>query len=119
MDGADSGESVYAPSDWWAMMDKVKNLKEKARVFHALLEKYASNDADAESLLRWLTPLFVEVERGGIIPPHRYEFRVALGKESDFYACHREVHSAESDFMCALEDWDSQEWYSRLKGDGS
>ena len=97
-------------------MDKVKNLQEKARVFHDLLKKYAPDDGDAESLLRWLMPLFTEIEKGKIIPPQRYEFRMALGKEPDFYERHKDVHSAESDFMCALEDWESQEWYRNLKG---
>lgn len=97
-------------------MNKIKNLQEKARVFRDLLKKYASDDTDAESLLRWLTPLFTAIEKGEITPPHRYEFHMALGKEPDFYERHKDVHSVESDFMCALEDWESQEWYKQLKG---
>lgn len=96
-------------------MDKVKKLQEKADVFHALLKKYAHEDTDAESLLGWLTPLFTGIEKGKVIPPQRYEYRMALGKEPAFYERHSEVHSAEADFVSALEDWESQDWYKQLK----
>jgi hypothetical protein len=99
------------------MQDKVDYLKKRAEIFHALLMKYAPEDDDAESLLRWLEPLFIDVKRGNIIPPQRYEFRMALGKEPPFYDRHRDVFSAEADFMSALEDWESQDWYKRLEAD--
>jgi hypothetical protein len=96
-------------------MDKVKNLQEKTKVFRALLKKYQSTDSDAESLLRWLTSLFDQIENGNIIPPYRYEYRVSLGKDSTFYDRHKDVSSAEAEFMSALEDWISQPWYLGLK----
>ena len=92
-------------------MDKIKNLQEKAKVFRGFLEKYATENADAESLLGWLTPLFMAIEKGKVVPPQRYEYLMALGKEPDFFECHRDVFSAQSDFVSALEDWESQEWY--------
>ena len=97
------------------MMDRIKNLQEKARVFRALLEGYAPDSADAESLLRWLTPLFVDIEARKIIPPEKYIFHMALGKDPDFYECHKDVRSAEADFVCTLEDWESQDWHKKLK----
>ena len=96
-------------------MDKIENLQEKARAFRRLLDLYAPRDIDAQLLLRWLTPLFGAIERGEIVPPRKYEFHMALGKEPEFYERHKDVHSVESDFMCALEDWESQSWYKQLK----
>jgi len=96
-------------------MDKVKNLQEREQVFRNLLELYSSEDSDAESLLGWLMPLFTEIEEGKIIPPKMYEHHMALGKEPAFYERHKDVYSAESDFIAALEDWESQEWYKKLK----
>jgi hypothetical protein len=96
-------------------MDKVKNLQEKEQVFRKLLELYASEDSDAERLLGWLMPLFMQIEKGQVVPPQKYEHRMALGKEPEFYKRHKDVYSAESDFIAALEDWESQDWYQKLK----
>lgn len=97
------------------MDPKIENLKYKAQVFHSLLSKYALQDSDAESLLKWLTPLFTSVELGQINPPFHYNFRMALGKESEFFEIKTDVRHAEAEFMAALEDWESQDWYKQLK----
>lgn len=97
-------------------MDKVENLQRKARAFSLLIKKYAPADDDAGRLLAWLTPRFSAIAKGEITPPHSYEFRMALGKEPDFYERHQDVRSVEADFICALEDWESQEWCRQLKG---
>ncbi len=94
-------------------MDKVKNLKEKAKTFHQLLEN-ETDDLDAARLLKWLAPLFIDIEAGKVTPPRRYEFRMALGKDAKFYERHDNIGKAEADFVSALEDWPSQEWYLRL-----
>ena len=96
-------------------MDKVKNLQEKARVLRELLERYAKVDDDAERLLGWLMPLFIKIEKGRVVPPQGYEHRMALGKEPEFYERHKDVYSAESNFISVYEDWESQDWYQKLK----
>jgi hypothetical protein len=70
-------------------MDKVKNLQEKEQVFRKLLELYASEDSDAERLLGRLMPLFMQIKKGQVVPPQRYEHRMALGKEPEFYERYR------------------------------
>lgn len=97
-------------------MDKIQNLKEKADSFKTILKKHAEQDSDAERLLGWLTPLFISIENGQVIPPYTYEYSMALGKEADFYERHKDIFSTESDFICALEDWESQDWYKSLSG---
>lgn len=93
------------------MMDKIKKLKIAANKFRKLLVEYEACNLDARQLLDWLTPLFIEIEAGNIIPPKRYEFREALGKDSSFYDPHGPFSRVEADFACALEDWVSQPWY--------
>ncbi len=99
-------------------MEKVKNLQDKAGALRRLLEKYSPSDSDADSLLKWLTPLFTAIDNGEVTPPHKYEFSMALGKEPMFYERHRDVRSVEADFVCALEDWESQDWYRQLRDKG-
>ena len=101
-------------------MDKKENLKEKARSFRALLTAHDWKDTDAELLLRWLTPLFDDIEAGKVTPPQHYKFRLALGKDNPFYAPGSTFIEAETQFVAALEDWESQAWYQeamkRMKG---
>lgn len=97
-------------------MDKMSLLKERAGNFRKLLEQYEANSTDAGLLLKWLTPLFQEIEIGKIYPPRPYKFHNSLGKDSSFYEPDKPFHSAEAAFVAALEDWESQEWYARLKG---
>ncbi|GLQ98653.1 hypothetical protein GCM10007863_30730 [Dyella mobilis] len=70
---------------------------------------------DANLLLTWLTPLFKDIEDGKVISSCYYEYRVALGKDSPFYEPSSPFFSAESAFVCALEDWVSQAWYQEGK----
>ena len=100
-------------------MDKVSLLKERAANFRKLLEQYEAKNTDAMLLLKWLTPLFQEIDVGNIHPPRRYEFNSSLGKDNPFYEPDKPFHSAEAAFVAALEDWESQEWYTRLQGNES
>lgn len=60
-------------------------------------------------------PLFKKIEQGEIIPPYYYEFGSALGKESEFSNLSKPFLHAEAEFMAALEDWESQDWFKKLK----
>lgn len=101
-------------------MDKVKNLQEKAKVLHALLEKYAQIDDDAKMVLGFMTPLFEQIRTGEIVPPHEHEYRWHFAStESPLYRKYEDLSHAASEYACALEDWKSQEWYRRLKGEES
>jgi hypothetical protein len=92
-------------------VDKTEMLKEKARAFRALLAAHDWKNTDAELLLRWLTPLFDDIEAGKISPPQRYNYRMALGKDNPFYEQDSPFMKAEAQFVAALEDWESQAWY--------
>jgi hypothetical protein len=96
------------------MKNKVALLKDKAEHFRALLAAHADTNTDAMLLLRWLTSLFNEVSQGKIIPPKRYEFRSALGRDSPFYEPTSPFSRVEADFISALEDWPSKPWYQAL-----
>lgn len=100
-------------------MDKIEILKERAANFRNLLMQHQSKNTDAMLLLKWLTPLFQEIEAGNIQPPQCYDFRNALGKDNSFYEPDKPFHSAEADFVAALEDWESQDWYKKLKNEQS
>ncbi|PRX32139.1 hypothetical protein B0G75_104158 [Paraburkholderia sp. BL18I3N2] len=95
-------------------MDKVQNLKDKARAFRTLLQTHDWKDTDAQLLLRWLTPLFEEIEAGLVQPPQHYQYRFALGKDNTFYEPGSPFAEAEAQFVSALEDWESQEWYQKF-----
>lgn len=92
-------------------MDKVEKLRAAADSFRILLEDHRGRDQDASRMLEWLTPLFDEIKTGNVTPPKRYEYRMALGKDSPFYEPYGPFSQAEADFACALEDWASQPWY--------
>ena len=62
-------------------------------------------------LLKWLTPLFEDIELGKVVPPTPYTFLNALGKDNPFYEPDKPFSKAEADFISALEDWESQSWY--------
>ena len=98
-------------------MDKVSLLKERAAKFRDLLKQHEEKDTNAMLLLKWLTPLFQEIEAGNIHPPKYYEFRNALGKDDPFYEPDKPFHGVEAEFVAALEDWESQEWYRALTND--
>lgn len=95
-------------------MDKIKLLQMRAVEFRNLLKQYEATDANAMLLLKWLTPLFQEIEAGNIEPPKYYEFGNALGKDDPFYAPDKPFHVAEAGFVSALEDWESQSWFKKL-----
>jgi hypothetical protein len=70
-------------------------------------------------LLRWLTPLFNEIASGKVVPPRRYEYRLALGKDNPFYEPDSPFSELHAEFAAALEDWASQPWYQEaLKREG-
>ncbi|WP_345817719.1 hypothetical protein AAGS40_30450 (plasmid) [Paraburkholderia sp. PREW-6R] len=93
------------------IVSEIGKLKDTARVFRALLGGRDWADTDVQLLLRWLTPLFDEIEAGNVQPPQRYRYRQALGKDNPFYAPGSPLAEAEAQFISALEDWESQEWY--------
>lgn len=95
------------------MVDKVELLKSKAEKFRSLLTEHQLANGDAMLLLRWLEPLFDEIEQGKVVPPKRYDYRNALGKDSPFYEPNSPFSAAEADFSAALEDWASQSWYQQ------
>ncbi len=99
------------------MEEKIEKLKCKALAFQRMLEKYAPEELDATLLLRWLDPLFEGVRSGLIVPPTYYKFRLALGKDNDFFEDKIDLRFAEAEFIAALEDWESQDWYKQLKND--
>lgn len=70
------------------------------------------------NVLQWFTPLFRDIEAGKICPPQIYEFGNALGKDNSFYETDKPFHKVEADFVSALEDWESQEWYQQLTKSG-
>lgn len=92
-------------------MNKIMLLKEKAIAFRTLLELHQNSNADAMLMLKWLTPLFREIDLGKVVPPKHYEFRSALGRESSFDAPDSPFSHPHSEFQAALEDWASQPWY--------
>lgn len=95
-------------------MDKVQWLKVKAAEFRALLEAYQDTSVDAMLMLKWLTPLFDDISAGRVMPPVRYEFRNALGKDNPFYEPDSIFSGPHADFAAALEDWASQPWYQKM-----
>ena len=88
-------------------MDKVKNLQEKARVLHALLEKYAQIDDDAEMVLGFMTPLFEQIRIGEIVPPHEHEYRWHFASPESPLFKYDDLCEAAAEYGHALEDWGS------------
>jgi hypothetical protein len=100
-------------------MDKIKLLQKRAVDFRNLLKKNEATNQEAMNLLKWLTPLFDDIDAGKIIPPVCYGFSNALGKDSSFYEPDKPFHHVESEFVAAHEDWESQDWYKTLKNNHS
>lgn len=96
-------------------MDKLNLLKTHAENFRKLLEQYEEVNTDAMLLLKWLTPLFHEIEVENIYLPRNYAFNNSLGKDNPFYEPDKPFHSTEAAFVAALEDWDSQKWYRQIQ----
>lgn len=94
-------------------MDRTEKLRVAANNFSILLEDYKWRDQDGSKMLEWLTPLFDEIKAGRVTLPKRYEYRMALGKDSPFYDPYGPFSRAEAYFACALEDWTSQPWYKQ------
>ena len=101
-------------------MDKRLNLQSKARVLQSILERYALIDEDARTVLAFMAQLFKQIQAGEIEPPHENEFRWYFAStEAPLYRRYEDLSHAASDYSCALEDWESQEWYKQLKGESS
>lgn len=92
-------------------MEKIELLKKKARNFRELLKQHEKSNSNAMLLLKWLTPLFEDIELGKVVPPTPYLFLNALGKDNSFYEMDKPFSKAEADLISALEDWESQSWY--------
>ena len=92
----------------------MSNLKNTSLHFKRLLIDNSAQDPDAARLLEWLLPLFNGVESGDIVYK-KYEFLSALGRDSDFYTRHTDIAEAETKFICALEGWETKDWYKALK----
>lgn len=91
-------------------MDKRELLLEKTRVFRDLLVAGAPRDRCLESVLTNLTPMFDQIEAGGIEPPYEGEFRFPFQIEGPNGVAHP-LFSAASEFQAALLDWRSKAWY--------
>lgn len=92
-------------------MEKTELLKTRSGKFRELLRQHEDSSSDATLLLKWLTPLFDDIELGKVVPPTPYGFLNALGKDNPFYEPDKPFSAAEADFVSALEDWESQPWY--------
>lgn len=57
-------------------MDQLVQLKQKAKVFQELLEKYAKTDDDVKDYLCRMQPWFVKINNGEIIPPY-YDWKLS------------------------------------------
>jgi hypothetical protein len=89
---------------------KKASLAEKAKAFEYLLVQHRT-DRDVQLWLTVLGPLFDSIKAGKIDPPHYFEHGLALGKEHPFYGPDSIYNRVYSDFLCALEDWESMSWY--------
>lgn len=97
-------------------MEKVENLQKKAEILRVLLVQYAKSDGNAERVLNFMIPFFQAVEKGEIIPPYEHQYRRYFeNTESPLYRKYENLTRAASEYSCALEDWESQDWYKQLK----
>lgn len=86
-------------------MDKVKNLQEKAGVLHALLEKYAQVDDEAEMVLGFMMPLFKRICAGEIEPPHEHEYWWYFANTESPLFKYGDLCKAAAEYGYVLEDW--------------
>jgi hypothetical protein len=97
-------------------MNKTECLKDKTKVFESLLEKYSKTDEDAAAVLNFMKPLFSMIQWGGIAPPVKNKYRWYFAStESPLYRKYDDLSHAASEYSCALEDWNSQEWFHKLE----
>jgi hypothetical protein len=115
VDDTGIGKSIHIEHWRETMVEKIKLLQERAAAFRDLLKQHEATNVDAMLLLKWLTPLFQEIDAGKINPPKHYEFGNALGRDNSFYEPDKPFHHAEAEFVAVLEDWESQDWYKDLK----
>jgi hypothetical protein len=92
----------------------MSNLENAALDFKRLLIERSAQDPDAARLLEWLSPLFSGIESGTIVR-QTYDFRLALGRERDFFLRHKDIDAAETKFISALEGWETKGWYKNLR----
>jgi len=98
-------------------MDKAKHLQEKAQMLHSLLEHYAKIDDDAEMVLKFMTPLFEEIQAGKIVPPKEHKYRWYFANtESPLYRKYEDLSHAAAEYARVLEEWDfplpSSPWHT-------
>lgn len=87
-------------------MDKTSVLREKAGKLRALLEKYAKDDDEVQSVLGFMRKTFSEIESGKISPPHRDEFRWHFfSTESPLFLKYDDLSKAEAEYAEILEGW--------------
>lgn len=97
-------------------MNKIENLKDKARVLKNLLEGYSKVDEDAAMVLGFMESFFLRIQGGEIIPPVDNKYRWYFAStESPLYRKYEDLSHAASEYSSALEEWSSQEWHQKLQ----
>jgi len=84
-------------------MSNVDDLKEKTAALRLILERYAREDRDAEMVLRFMTPLFDNIEGGEVVPPMENEYEWYFFNTESPLVRHIDLVEAASQYGRALE----------------
>lgn len=97
-----------------SMMDLIV-LREKMRAHRALLESMTDLYPEIDGVLHQLNELFVKIDSGTLMVPCEDCYRTPFHPDVHiFYGPGTALSIAESEFICALEDWPSKPWFQAL-----
>lgn len=96
-------------------MSKSSLLIEKMVAYRSVLKLMQEAHPELASVLAQLKDLFAAIELGQLEPPCEGCYRSPFHPDVHTYnAPGTPLSVAESDFICALEDWPSKPWYLAL-----
>jgi hypothetical protein len=85
------------------MMDRVMDLRAKARTLRKLLEQYAPHDADVNEAYEWIKPLLDAVDAGAVICPTKFPFGWIFFRGENNLPAYPALCGAAAEFADALE----------------
>lgn len=90
-------------------MDNIERLKVAAENLKQKLAYYAKTDSDASWVLERMTPIFIGIESGDIVPPQRNRFRYYFANADGPLFKYRDLLTASAQYSKALELWGQQD----------
>lgn len=89
-------------------MNKVERLQHAATALRSKLREYARSDVDAANVLRLMTPLFEQIEKGEVIPPQEDEFSYYFANTDSPLIEYDDLGELAAEYASVLELWDTK-----------